>query len=158
MSSCCRSARHRDRHSGEAHQVAGGHGELELLIDALQSAKHGLANPADGLAPAEVLLDPLADDLAQAVARMASGAAVDRAAAAPGVVAGDVRRDLALATGGDEVGRVVGLVGADAAATGVPGSASSMATAARRSPKPSAWVTTALTTRPLRFSISAWPW
>jgi len=52
-----RSARHRRRYSGEAHQVVGGHGELELLIDSLQSAKHGLANPADGLAPTEVLLD-----------------------------------------------------------------------------------------------------
>jgi hypothetical protein len=45
------------RHSGETHQVAGAHGELELLIDAPQSAKHGLPNPADGEALAPELVD-----------------------------------------------------------------------------------------------------
>src|SRR2546423_1815829 len=44
------SSRHRARHSSESHQVARGHGELELLIDVLQSAKRRLAKPADGLA------------------------------------------------------------------------------------------------------------
>jgi hypothetical protein len=65
-----------------------------------------------------VLFDALAHDLAQSIARMARGAAIDGAAPDPGIVAGDVGRDLALATRGDEVGRVVGLVGAEAALTG----------------------------------------
>jgi hypothetical protein len=78
---CCSTSRHH-RYSGEAHQIAGGHGELELLIDSLQPAKHGLSNSADGLAPTEGLLDPFADDLADAVIRMAGSTAVDRATAA----------------------------------------------------------------------------
>lgn len=89
----CHSGGHRHRYSSEAHQIVGSHGELELLIDALQSAKYGLSNPADGLAPTERLLDPLADDLADAVTRMAGRAAIDRAAAAPGIVGRDVRCD-----------------------------------------------------------------
>lgn len=105
-----RSVRHRQRYSGEAHQVAGGHSELELLIDATQSAKHGLSNPPDGLAPPEVLLDPFADDLADAVTQMAGRTAVDRAATATGIVGSDVGRDLALATLGHEIVCVVGLL------------------------------------------------
>src|ERR1700682_1302765 len=66
-----RSGRHRHWHSGQTHQIAGSHGELELQVDAPQSTKHGLSNPADGLAPTEVLLDAFADDLADAVTRMA---------------------------------------------------------------------------------------
>src|SRR5579864_6242326 len=61
------SARHHQRHSSDAHQVARGHGELELLIDPLQATKHGLANAPDALAPAEMFLDAFANALAQAV-------------------------------------------------------------------------------------------
>ena len=57
-------------------------------------------------------------DLAQRVTGMARGATVNRAAAATGVVARDMRRDLALAARGNEVRGVVGFVRADAAATG----------------------------------------
>ena len=98
------SGRRCERHSGDAYQVAGRHGELELVVDSLQPAKHGLANPADRLSPTEMFLDAFANDLAQAVARMARGASVDRASAAAGIVAGDVRRDFALAARSDEVG------------------------------------------------------
>jgi hypothetical protein len=80
------SSRHRARHSGETHQVAGAHGELELLIDALQSVKHGLPNPADGLAPTQVLLDSFVDDLADSVTQMAGSTAVNGAAATTGIV------------------------------------------------------------------------
>lgn len=92
------------------------YGELELQVDALQSAVHGLSNPADGLSPTEGFLEPFADDLADAVTRMAGRATIDRAAPAPSVVGSDMGRDVALATGGDEIGGVVGFVGADAAA------------------------------------------
>ena len=113
------SGRHHHRHSSEAQQVAGCHRELELVIDSLQAAKHGLTNAANGLAPSEVLLDALADNLAQVITGMPGSAAVDRAATAAGVVTGDMRGDVPLAACGDEVGRVVGFVSADAAATGI---------------------------------------
>src|SRR6266480_2694204 len=100
------SSRHHARHSGETHQVAGAHGELELLIDALQSTKHGLPNPADGLAPTEVFLDSFADDLADSVTQMAGSTAVNCAAAATGIVGSDVRRDLALKTPINEIGGI----------------------------------------------------
>src|SRR6266700_446088 len=116
--SWCYSGRHRSLHSGQTQQIAGSHGELELQVDAPQSAKHGLSNPADGLAPTEVLLDPFADDLADAVTRMTGGAPVDSATATPRVVGSDVGRDLALSTPGHEIGGIVGLVSADAAAAG----------------------------------------
>ena len=152
------SVRHPDRHSGDSHQVAGGHGELELLIDPPQSAKHRLSNPTDGLAPAEMLLDAFADDLAHAITR--DGGWCARRSHCRRDASRCSRRggDLALAAAGDEISGVVGLVGADATATGCSGMASSIASAALRSPKPSAWVTTALTTKPLRFSISTCPW
>ena len=92
--------RHHDRYSSQAHQVVGGHGELELLIDASQTTKYRLSNATNGLAPTEGLLDPFADDLADAVTRMAGSTAVDRAAAATGIVGSYVGRDLALATPG----------------------------------------------------------
>lgn len=98
--SCRRPGRRRHRYSPEAHQVARSHGELELLIDASQATEHGLADAADGLSPSEVLFDPLAHDLAQPIARMASGPPVDRASPATRVVGGDVRRNLALAARG----------------------------------------------------------
>src|SRR6266581_2436622 len=95
------SCRHRHRHSSNAQQIAGSHSELELLINPPQSAEHGLPDAADGLTPAEMLLDAFADDLAQAITGMPGGATVDRAATTAGIVAGDVWRDAALATGGD---------------------------------------------------------
>jgi hypothetical protein len=64
----------------------------------------------DGLAPAEVFFDSLADDLTEAVARMAGGTAVDRAAAATRGVGGNVRRDSARTTPGHEIGGVVSLL------------------------------------------------
>jgi hypothetical protein len=63
-------------HSRHAHDVACCHRELEVLIDPLEPAVHRLADAADGLAPAEVLLDALVDRLADGVAGMSRGAAV----------------------------------------------------------------------------------
>ena len=145
------------QHSSHAHDIAGGHRELEVLIDASQPTIYCLPDATDRLAPTEVLLDALTDDLAYRVAGMAGGACVKGAAAAASVVARHVRRHLARPAIGNEVGGVVGLVGTQrsepCACRG-----SSIARAAARSPVPSAGVTTALTTSPKRFSISTCPW
>ena len=75
----------------------------------------GLAQPADRLDPAERLLDPLSLDGADAIAGMAGGARID-CRAAIGIVLGDMRGAVALATARDEVGSVVVLVAAHSAA------------------------------------------
>jgi len=79
----------------------------------------GIHRNRGSLCPTERLLDPLADDLADAVTRVTSRTAVDRAATAPGIVGGDMGRDLALATFSHEIGGVVGFIGTDATAAGV---------------------------------------
>lgn len=104
------SLRPREQYSGHSRQVARRHGQLEVLIDPLQAAEQCLPYVADRLAPAEVLLDALADRLTEPVAEMPGRARIDGAATAPAHVLGDVRGDVAAAAGGDEVGRVVGLV------------------------------------------------
>jgi len=104
----------------------------------------------------KMLLDALAHDLTQTVTVMPRGAAVDGATTPPGNARSDVRCDLALTAGGDKVGGIVGFVGADAAATGFRhGIEHGQCRAALA--EPSAWETTALITKPLRFSISTWP-
>src|SRR5688500_9654733 len=45
------------QHATEPDQIRSGHRELEVLIDAPEPAVDRLADPANGLAPAEVLLD-----------------------------------------------------------------------------------------------------
>src|SRR5215207_7260943 len=74
----------------QADEVVGGGGQVCPTLVARQAPVAQLAPAADGLGPAEDLLDPLADALAEGIAGMAGGAAVDRAAAAAGVL-GDVR-------------------------------------------------------------------
>src|SRR5712691_6984782 len=111
------SLRDRKQYSGNPEDVACCHGELEVLIDATQPAVHGLSNPSDGLAPAEVLLDALANRLAKNVPAMPGGAGIDDAAPASAArMDRDVRRDLALAAARHEVLSVVGLVSAQSLA------------------------------------------
>src|SRR5712692_11702458 len=100
--------RYRAHYSGDPQDVARGHGELEVLIDAPQSSEHRLPDAAHRLAPAEVFLDALSDRLAQSVAWVSGRARVNRAAATPGVIARHMRGDVAAATTPDEVPRVVG--------------------------------------------------
>src|SRR5690606_29354685 len=81
-----------------------------------------LGEPGLRLDPAEHLLDPLAADLADPIAGMTGGAAVDRCLADPPMLAdrtvdGDVGRYLAAAQVFDESGHVVCLVGAERDAT-----------------------------------------
>ena len=83
--------RYRHEHSRHSYDVAGGHRQFELLVDAPDASVHGLADAPNRLAPAEVLLDSLADGLADRVAAMTRGAPIDRTAAVAGVVAGHMR-------------------------------------------------------------------
>src|SRR5882724_3313004 len=105
-----RSLRYRAWHSGNSQDVARRHRELEVLIDPSQSSEHGLADTPDGLAPAEVLLYPLADHLTQYVALVPGRAPVNRAAPATRVVARHMRHDVAVAACVNEVSSVVSLV------------------------------------------------
>lgn len=65
----------------------------------------GLAQPGDSLGPAKRLLSPLADALADGVAGMARGSAVDGRASSAGVLR-QVRGDVDLAQFGDKVAGV----------------------------------------------------
>ena len=105
--------RHREHYSRHPCEIARRHRQLELLINPADATKDRLPNPPDRFAPTEVLLDPLADHLADPVAGMPRRPAVDGAAATASVVLRHMRPHLALAAGSDEVGGVVGLVGAD---------------------------------------------
>ena len=62
----------------QADQVVGRRGEGHDPIDELAAAVPQLAQPADGLHPAEDLLDQFPFPLADRIARVPGGAAVDR--------------------------------------------------------------------------------
>ena len=86
---------------GQPDQVVGRGRQGELPADALHAAVPGAPLQGHLLDPAEPFLDPLADALADRVARMACRPAVDRRAAVAGVL-GDVRRRVELLQAGDE--------------------------------------------------------
>lgn len=67
------------RHSD---QIVGGHREGELEGDAPGAAQLRLAQTGDGLRPAEVLLDTLADPLRDGIAGMPRGPEIDAAVSA----------------------------------------------------------------------------
>src|SRR5262249_14956145 len=75
-------------------------------------AQLDLAQPGDGLHPAERLLDPLADALARRVAAMTRSPFVDRRPSAAGVLR-DMRAHVDGAQFLDEVGGIVALVGTE---------------------------------------------
>src|SRR5512132_1841498 len=115
---CPRQFRHAD-------QVVGGKGEGEGHADPSEPAEFGLPQAADRLQPAKDLLDALALFLAERVAGMASGAAVDRRAALGGrrlvSILCDVRGDAEFAQLHDEVVGVVALVGTERLVAGREG-------------------------------------
>src|SRR5438105_2663633 len=94
LASLRRSLRYSEYYSGHAREIAGGHRQLEVLIDSLQPSEDGLPDASHRLAPAKVLFDALADRLAQWIARVTRGTPVDGTAAAPALVAGNMRRDV----------------------------------------------------------------
>ena len=67
----------RGKQPGQAGEIVGGHIECELEADAGNAAQHRFGGGADSFSPAKRLLDPLAFALADGIARMPHGAAVD---------------------------------------------------------------------------------
>lgn len=108
-----RSRKHRVHYSRHAREVARNHRELEVLVDPLDAAIHGLPDTADRLAPAEMLLDTLADDLAHLVSRVPRCTVIDRSATRVGIIACDMRGHISHSAIVYEIMRVVRLVGTD---------------------------------------------
>src|SRR6266850_5774126 len=99
----------------QADQVVRRRREGHDPIDEFTAAMPKLAQPADGLQPTEDLLNQLPFLLADRVARMPSGPAIDSAALD---LLRDVRRDVEIADALHEAGHVEALVPADRAAVG----------------------------------------
>ena len=99
----------------DANEIVGGRGKDEEPFYQLTPAVPGLAQSAEGLDPAERLLNLLALEHADCVSGMAGGASVDRGAAAD-IVLGNVRHAATLAATGYEIGCVITLVAPDGAA------------------------------------------
>src|ERR1700758_2248443 len=100
-------------YSCHAREVARDHRQLEVLVDPLDAAIHRLPDPANRLAPAEMLLDTLADDLAHLVSLVPRCTVIDRAATRAGVIACDMRGHVSRPAIVYEVMGVVRLVGTD---------------------------------------------
>jgi len=98
-----RSLRHRAQQSSHSHDVARCHRQLEVLVDAPDPSVDRLADAPDGLTPAEVFLDALADRLTDRIASVSRRSSIDRAAADTSVVTRHVWCDAPPATGVDGV-------------------------------------------------------
>src|SRR5436190_22647973 len=96
----------------DANEVVGGEGEGEHPVHAADPGMPRLTHQSDRLEPAEDLLHALAPLLADRVARMPSGATVDRAGAMAGVLR-DMRGHSEQAHRRDEIARVIALVGSE---------------------------------------------
>src|SRR3972149_587152 len=82
---------HKFRHS---QKVVGGAGKPSRQLSPVSAFEPGLPEPAGGLHPAEDLLNPLTDTLADGVARMPGGAAVDGGTAFPCSISSHMRSHL----------------------------------------------------------------
>lgn len=137
-----------------ADQIERRRGEDERPVDARAVPVPPLAQPADGLDPAEALLDQLPFLLTDRVAQMAGCADIDRAAATRGLgMLGHVRGDAQRAELLRRPFRVLALVAAERHATGI-WQVRTVAPAASRSAVPVAWVRSASIIKPWRFSMS----
>ena len=96
---------------GDSEQVVGGSYEIGMQLGTVEAPITSTAQAADGLHPAEDLLDPLAYRLTHRVAGMTRGAAVECGAAGATIIARDVRGDLERAARRDELPGVITLVG-----------------------------------------------
>src|SRR5439155_281772 len=96
------------REVSNPNEVVDGQGKGKHPVHAAGPAMTGLSHQADGLEPAEDLLDALPPTLAHPIAAMAGGPPIDRAGAL-GRVLGDVRRDAEQPNRLDEIPRVVAL-------------------------------------------------
>ena len=90
------------RQPRDSQQVVGGGDQLGVPLHPRASAVAGFAQPADGLHPAEALLDPFAHPLTDCITRMPGGARVERGTPRPRVILGHVRSDLECAARRDE--------------------------------------------------------
>src|ERR1043166_6074071 len=106
---------YRRQNLGDANESGGGSGQDEEPFDQRPATMARLARPADGLDPAERLLDLLSLDRADAVARMPGRARIDGRTTVD-IVLRDMRDAAARATAGHEAGGVIVLVAADRAA------------------------------------------
>jgi hypothetical protein len=103
----------RCRQLRDAQQVVRGGEDIGGDLVGSEADEASLAEVADGLDPAEDLLDSLAHALANGVADVPGRPLVDVRVSPLGDVLRDVRRDDALATVLDEVARVIALVAGD---------------------------------------------
>lgn len=110
----------------------------------------------DRLGPGEAFLDPLANDLADSIARMPRGAAI-AGGGAVGRVLRHMRSNVQFPQIGDEVLCVVTFVGARVRRRAPGERRTIILMAASRSAVPVAGVSVAPTTSPCRFSIKACP-
>src|SRR5690348_2267258 len=100
------------RQAGHAHQVVCGCHEVARQLGAREPAVTRTTEATDRFEPAEDLLYPFSQSLADGVPRMACGATVNRAASSIAVL-GDMRDDTVLAHRRDAGACVVCLVSAE---------------------------------------------
>ena len=94
-------------------QIVAGHRQDEVKVDFVGPAKFGLAHAADSFAPAKTFLNAFADALADRIGGVASGAPVQRRAAAARVILRHMRRDIELARLFDEPLGVIAFIGTE---------------------------------------------
>jgi hypothetical protein len=90
------------RQAAQSYEVVGGHVQRQQLVYLVQSSHHHVAQLANGLGPAEALLDALSHPHADLVAHVARGALVDGAATQSVGVLRNMRRDLEFTASLDE--------------------------------------------------------
>jgi hypothetical protein len=150
--------RHRNCGSqvSRSRQIVGGTGQGKDPMQFAHAVMPNLSHQRDRLQPAEAFFDPLPLLLADGVARVPRGAVIHGAAPASRKVLCHVRRHPQMAAPLHESECVEPFVAADRQRC-VPGSFSSMISAASRSAVPFAWKTSASTISPLWFSTNRFP-
>ena len=145
---CCVSRRRAQRH--DPFDVERRAGQDEERVHGRETAQLDFPQSGNRVEPPKRPLDPGPRLLTDRVAGMARRTPIDRAPAASCIVLRDMRRYVDLAHLVDEVGGVIGLVGADGALPRwrKPPMVLSIVVAASRSAKPSATVACASTISP----------
>src|SRR6201993_2856088 len=88
--------------SCDSEQIVGGADQIGVHLHPRAAAVACLAQTADGLHPAEGLLDSFTDRLADCVTRMTSGPRVESGTSRPRIILRHVRGDIERAAGRDE--------------------------------------------------------
>src|SRR5262249_35066404 len=116
LAACCHSGGCSDQ-PGQLDEIVGSHCQRELEVELLNTTQHWPRQSADGLAPPEWLLNPLALLLADLVPTMADSATIDGGEAI-GRVLRYVRCNIEVPHVGHEVSRIKALVGTHGDALG----------------------------------------